>query len=272
MTLQQSPAALSDEETIRCESQLLSAVSTEQAKGNVALIRELGWTEELYWKIRNRLIDKGLLEKGRGKGGSVRKLQPIVVNVEPTIAEEIAVEKILKIREIDLYPSILQTIKTSWVGDHDIETFTLESSAKKGSMETGGKWSRPDITLATYTTYPYVPGKHFDVITFEVKVAEGFDVTAVYEALAHRRAATKSWIFLYVIAAELASFEKIIDDVQVEAKRHGIGMIVATDLEKYDSWDERLAAERFEPDPARLNEFISKLSIEFKEKLARWFR
>jgi len=41
------------------------------ARGNVTLQRELGWSEDSYWPIRDRLVDAGLLELGRGRGGSV---------------------------------------------------------------------------------------------------------------------------------------------------------------------------------------------------------
>ena len=35
--------------------------------------------EEVYWQIRNGLIGAGKLERGRGKGGSVRLLTPRTV-------------------------------------------------------------------------------------------------------------------------------------------------------------------------------------------------
>jgi type I restriction enzyme M protein len=39
--------------------------------GNKSLREKLGWSDELFWTIRNKLIDDGLLIKGGGKGGSV---------------------------------------------------------------------------------------------------------------------------------------------------------------------------------------------------------
>lgn len=40
--------------------------------GNVSLNRALGWDDdELYWGVRNRFVDAGLLRLGRGRGGSV---------------------------------------------------------------------------------------------------------------------------------------------------------------------------------------------------------
>lgn len=267
---------LTDEQIAEHEKKLLAAFGKDIARGNVTLMRELGWNEDLYWSIRNRLIDKGELEKGRGKGGSVRRVQLVeqpAANGNGAAAVAVAEAiKTAKLREIDLYPRIIAVLKKSWVQDHSIETYVVEPTGLQGRTETGGKWSRPDITLASYTTYPYVPGKHFDVITFEVKVVDGFDVTAVYEALAHRRKATHSWVILHVPAEELAANEKDIEEVQEEAKRHGIGLIVATNPDDYATWDERLPAIRQEPDPARLNEFLQQRTTNFKETVIRWFR
>jgi hypothetical protein len=39
--------------------------------GNKALRERLGWVEEKYFRIRKALIEEGLVEVGRGKGGSV---------------------------------------------------------------------------------------------------------------------------------------------------------------------------------------------------------
>ncbi len=39
--------------------------------GNMALRESLGWGEEKYFRVRQHLIEKGLVDTGRGKGGSV---------------------------------------------------------------------------------------------------------------------------------------------------------------------------------------------------------
>lgn len=268
------------DEIEKMEKQFLEAFGNKSMKGNVTLMEELQWEPDLYWPIRNRLLDKGLVEKGKGKGGSVRKVQLSEQPIPAPVAEIPVQEGVppqqppapVKLREIDLYPKIVETLKNSWIKDHGIDDCMIEITAMRGKTETGGKWSRPDITMVSYTTYAYVPGKHFDVITFEVKIADGFDVTAVYEALAHRRASTRAWVFLYVDSNELDALAAEIEDVLDEAKKHGIGLIVATDLEKYETWDEKLSAIKTEPDPAKLNEYLSKLSENLKELINRWFR
>src|SRR5262249_46654312 len=53
-------------------------VPVEGSVGNITLARELrrqrSWSDEKYWRIRQQLIDKGVLAVGGGKGGSVRRV------------------------------------------------------------------------------------------------------------------------------------------------------------------------------------------------------
>jgi hypothetical protein len=149
----------------------------------------------------------------------------------------------------------------------------LEETAKQGRRDTGGTWSRPDIVVVSVSNYPFVPGKHLDVTTFEIKPSGGVDVTAVYEALAHLRAATRAFVLLHVPAESQASLQQRIDDVYEEANRHGIGLIVAEKADDYDTWDFRIEAVRRETDPIKLNDFIAaQLSQESKQKLQKWCR
>jgi len=56
------------------QSQLLSLVPADGSPiGNTALRRQLGWHESAYNTVCSGLVAAGLLEKGRGRGGSVRR-------------------------------------------------------------------------------------------------------------------------------------------------------------------------------------------------------
>ena len=81
-----------------------------------------------------------------------------------------------------------------------LDDFVLEITAKQGRRDTGGTWSRLDIVIVSVVTLPFVLGKHLDVTTFEIKPHTQLDVTSVYEALAHLRAATRAYVFLHVPA------------------------------------------------------------------------
>lgn len=66
---------MSKEETLKLEEQLRARIPHGEAVGNVSLMRHLeyqGWSEQMFWEVRNNLIDQGVLVLGRGRGGSVR--------------------------------------------------------------------------------------------------------------------------------------------------------------------------------------------------------
>jgi len=161
---------LSKEQIEQYESELLSRVPENSPIGNVSLrtqLAELGWSEDLYWEIRNRLIERGLLTTGRGKGGSVRRVPPVPTAEQPAEVQPAAqAAAIAPAAERDLYQPMIDVIKTRWAQDYRVDALVAEITASQGARQTGGKWTRPDITAASSKTFPYVPGRHFDLITF----------------------------------------------------------------------------------------------------------
>lgn len=269
----------SEEQIRQYEQLLLDKVPQNGSIGNTTLLRDLkaandDWTENLYWAIRNRLIERGQLERGKGKGGSVRRVTTDVAVLDaPDAAQPIA-------RQIpaerDLYEPMAKVIRENWSTDSGLDAVIVEITAQ-GGRRPDGKWSRPDVTLASYKTYPYVPGRHFDLISFEIKPSDGLDVTVVYEALAHRRAATRAYALLHIPNdipdRQKAALEEIVDEICLEAKRVGVGVIVAERPDDYQTWEELVEAARFEPEPQRLNDFLAKqVSQGFREQIVKWFR
>lgn len=265
-----------DEQALRdLEEQLLRHVPADGSVGNVTLVRTLekaGWKEELYWSVRNRLIDRGILTLGRGKGGSVlRSLATAMASKDEGVpAREAAGEDR---SERALYEPMKRVIDTAWAQDNRLDQHIVEITAHQGARVTGGRWTRPDITLASLRTFAYVPGKHFDVVTFEIKPCDTIDVTVIYEALAHRRAAHRAYALIHVPNELRGQLDPLVQEVAAEAKRHGIGLIVANDPGNYETWDELVEAVRHEPDPERLNDFLAQqVSVGFRERLMKWFR
>jgi hypothetical protein len=250
--------------------------------GNISLqkiLKPKGWSEDQYWQIRDRLVDKSQLERGGGKGGSVRIVKPAAAPASgpttqaPYAPEPAAQPAPARLREDELYDPVAETLRSAWVKDMRYGDVLLDVTARQGKRDTGGKWTRPDITLATMTTLLYVPGKLFDVVTFEIKPSDAIDVTAVYEALAHRRAATRSYVWIHVPESSASSTQEALDAIVSEAKRHGIGVISAGDPKDYETWDELVEATRAEPDPQRLNDFITvQFTAGNKDELLKWMR
>lgn len=245
-----------------------------KAIGNTTLIRSLNWPKDTYWEIKKDLVDRGELELRKGKGGSVRR-----PTVESAVATSPASQSNVRVQQEDeyaresrLYTPMSKVIRDSWSADAGFDNKVVHITAQGGGKVTGGKWSRPDITVATLSRYPYVPGIHFDVITFEVKTPDGIDITCVYEALAHLRSATQSYILLHVPPERAYELDSILVDVYAEAKNRGIGVISAEKPDDYETWDEVVEPVRADPVPKRLNEFLAQqFSEKQREQIRKWW-
>jgi hypothetical protein len=246
-------------ETSEDRQRLLDAIPPDGAAiGNTTLMRRLGWTDERYWWVRDALIAEGAIERHRGRGGAVRRIVAAQVSTEePVTAEavaEVAADSYL--REIQLYEPLRATLASDWAKDRVASPIAVEITAQQGRRQTGGRWSRPDIVAVEVKTYLYVPGKHLNVTTFEVKPSDTIDVSAVYEALAHRRSATHAYVVFHVPEENAAELEPVVEEVCRVARSHGVGVITVGDPLRYETWDEREEAVRFEPDPDRLDQFV----------------
>jgi len=193
--------------------------------------------------------------RGRGRGGVVCRSQTqepagehlIAVVVEVGAPDTEAIEAAIT-NELGLYEPMCNVIKHDWSRDHRQDLLAVEITALGGSRRTG-IWSRPDIVTVEVRTFEYVPGKHLDVNTFEVKSPSAINIQAVYEALAHRRAATRSYMLLYIPPDKVEETKEAVEEVARVARMHGIGVVTAGDPRDYDAWEEVEEAQRVEPDP-----------------------
>lgn len=262
---------LSETQIEELENQLLAIVRENGGTaGNVSLLRELGWDDDRYWSVRDRLVDSGALIRGRGKGGSVRVAQ--TDDSEPTAQPE---PELTQRSEAELYDPLACVLRDRWARDQRFRQHLVEVTARQGRRETGGTWTRPDLVVAGLTTFLYLPERHFDIVTFEVKDWSGLDVTAVYEALAHHRASTRSYVLAHIPNGSLDDdhARRYVTRIKEEAERHGIGFIVVGVPNEYDTWEELVEATYREPSPHVLNDFISlQFSDGAKNEIVTWFR
>ena len=258
----------SSDEITELENKFISQIPADHAIGNKTLRDNLGWDLDLYLAIKQRLLSDGIITLGRGKGGSVRRVfeEQYAEDIEKEFEEDPYQD------EDSLYEPMLEVIQQRWIKDQPFDQVLAERT-DRGGRRKDGVWTRPDITVASMTSYTYVPGRFFDVITFEIKHYSGLNVTCVYEALAHRRAATRSYVIAYIPDNRYESLEDTLGDVNDEAKKHGVGFIVAGDPADYDTWEIWEESIREQPDPARLNEFIrAQLQEGSRDQIVRWFR
>lgn len=237
--------------------------------GNTRLMRELKWQSDRYWKARDELVDEKLAIRGMGRGGSVSLAKPTA----PTQVTPPPAPKSPDKQESDLYEPAATVLRSEWAKDFAIEEYFVQVTAKQGRRETGGTWTRPDIILVSVTTYQFLLGKFVDVVTFELKDKDNFNITAIYEALAHRRAGTRAYVLARLPPSIRKDLDEAIEDISEEAKRHGVGLIIAGDIERYDTWDFVVQGERREPDPAELDDFIERqVSEDNKKRLRKWLK
>lgn len=237
----------------------------------IEIDRQFWEIEDNYWSVRNELVNRGRLLLGKGKGGSVRK--PSGVDGQGPAPDGGASEEKDSIQEQDLYEPMFRVVESTWFRVRRFNDSVAELTANQGRRATGGRWSRPDIIAAGIRVLPYVPTKALELVTFEIKPYTALDVMAVYEALAHRRAAHRANVLVYMPEKVRQRLEEDLEIVRLEAENHGIGLIVAAKPDAYDEWEELAEAVFTAPDPVRMNDLIAtQVSQKFREKFVTWLR
>lgn len=231
--------------------------------------RELAWDDDRIWAACEGLARHGLAKTGPGYGGTVRRV--LAAGDEPVAAPPPPPQEGKK--EQDLYAPAETTIRDKWARTMRLDQFVVQTTARQGRRDTGGTWTRPDIVVVAVSVYDFVPGKFVDAITFEVKSVDNFDVTAVYEALAHLRSATRAYVLVEIPKDRREALEELINNASKEASRHGVGLIIADSVADFDSWEIEVEAVRRDPDPASLDAFLSdQLSEDHQARLRKWLK
>ena len=132
---------------------------------------------------------------------------------------------------------------------------------------------RPDLAVLAVKAYPYLPGRIFDIITFEVKKSDSIDVLGVFEALSHQQFASMSYVIFHTAGKNFGSDYADTERIEALAKLHGIGVIVATSTDDYKQWEELVEPRRAVPDPEQANLFIATcFSEEAKARVIKWHK
>lgn len=259
--------SLTNDEIIKYGEKLVSLLPDDgTSKGNMTLIEEFKKllkkefsfeiTPDVYWSVRNYLITKGELVKARGKGGSVRLKNPVKEKVVTSKAK----------KEADLYKPFSEYIEDLWVNDNGIKDYIVQTTASQGKKHTGGKWTRPDITLIAVKTYTFTPGRYLEVITFEIKNESQYDIASVFETASHSVFAHKSYLSISCPNGE--PDDEDFDRIENLCKEFGIGLIIFTDVADQSSYEELIEPKRKNPDPTKIDEFlIDQLNRENQNKV-----
>jgi hypothetical protein len=255
---EQTPEA-SDEEA------LLNKLSSNEFKGeanNGSLRSALNWDPLRYWSVRNRLLENGRVQKAHGGPGGKTILAPTIESTAPQQSEGTSASDTsaspLYPNEPDLYDPMLLQIDSNWSRDEGYDSRITRKTAMSGSRNTGGKWTRPDISVVAIQKFKFLRDPVFDVISFEIKPIWQITVEGVFEALAHRQYTTRAYTIFHTSVSNFNSQPEA-NRIIALAEQHGVGIILAENPADYDSWVEQAKARRWSPDPADLNEFIQRV-------------
>jgi hypothetical protein len=117
--------------------------------GNKTLREKLGWEDKKYFHVRKLLIEEGIVDVGRGKGGSVYVLEDDSAGDE-SLSEAVHAPA----SEKDHYQQVLKLIEKQL--KQDFKDAVVQLTAHLGRRLTGGKWSRPDLLAVTVQRFEYV--------------------------------------------------------------------------------------------------------------------
>jgi hypothetical protein len=261
---------------------LRALVEAGGSVSNPTLRAELDWSEDKYWRVHQSLWEKGQIEKGRGRGGTVLLVAPDNEGASAETVAEFSVEaidndieevatQIPPASEVDLYKPIFEQLAKRWAREQQLDECYCEIVAHQGRRETGGSWSRPDLCIVGSRKFEYYPARVFELHTFEVKASTDVTIKGVLEALAHREAATRSYVLYHTGDKAFSSYPES-SRIEELAGRHGVGVIAANDVGDFDSWEIVVSAQRSLSDPEVMNTFIGRsLSKAAQKKISGWF-
>lgn len=207
-------------------------------------------TEKTFWDVRNELIEHGVLTKGRGLGGSVYRSDSDVPKLK-------TVGNAAGRNESDLYEPMLEALRRYWPQEMNIgpNQCVFQITALGGSKRTGGKYTRPDLTVVAMQTFKYFPNKVLHVVTFEVKPQGYRDIVGVYETAAHSAFANESYLAIHVGKKDSAEDERL-DRIKAECERFGVGLVLFLNPSSWDTYTWCVEPKMQVPHPREVNQFI----------------
>jgi hypothetical protein len=205
-----------------------------------------------YWSVQKELVHKGLVTRGKGRGGSVAR----VLDEKSASVAIPKKSKFLVKREAELYEPVRKWLNDTWgqgVEGGDFFEVRITGTAKK-RKRSSGQWSRPDVTLVQVSSYDYLPQPVLDVTTFEVKrFSDAENIRSVYETAAHSR-----WShFAFLIAEVPGTGYEFPERFMSELERFNVGLIrMWKDATGWQFEEDEYETDRLSPDPKELNALL----------------
>lgn len=188
-----------------------------QVLSSAYLKGELNLSNDRYAQLRDELINEGLVEKYRCRGGGLRLTEKGEKSA-PKISEyPSAVNK-----EDDLYDPVCKTLEQSLSGD-ELTGIVINT----GRLKKKGKWQNPDVVQITYDHYRYLRKDEIVIVSMEIKKWGGWNTSVAFEAASHRRFVHKAIVVLEWndnVAFSLSDTTYKMDEIARECQRFGVGL------------------------------------------------
>lgn len=174
--------------------------------------------------------------------------------------------------EADLYPVVESYLNIEFSAQLRPalgKSLSLVAITATSGPAASGVWSRPDLALVHVWHRKYQPVQMLDLYGFEVKRDDGCDVRSVHETLAHRRLVHFAYLVWNYRKADFESdaFKAILSNCQ----SYGLGLITFSSPLDGRSFVCHRHAERADPDPAIVDEFIDQRFPEhLRNRLLHW--
>ena len=214
--------------------------SSNHAKSTIAY--NCSVSEKKVDAARRKVNADGLFKISSGRGGGLS------ISVGPE--DELSVYKHFR-------PELEEWAIQNIYGRHGVTKLILGETHK---TKLSGKWSTPDFSMICVHKFLHAPGAQLDVVSIEIKhTSKQFDVSCVYEALAHTRVSAFSFLCFYDPLHE-RNVEKhdgaVLEDIKSECATKGIGLVISQYPTDVTKWHYLVPARRLIPDKRRVDAFI----------------
>lgn len=226
-----------------------------------------------YRQAEQELVDTNQVERRKGPSGGIVLCAEETQNYKNERGNQDSFEEEHQ-KERNYYESIVNAIPDFWKSEFGAVDVVAEITASARGIMSGGTWTRPDIVVLATFDWVFSSRKEGIVTTIEIKTQKNFDITAVYEALAHRSRAHQSYLIV-VSRDELE--QNIFKRCLSEAEQVGVGLIEVkeTDLNSSKSWIVHAEARQSDTDPFEIHDFIMSknvVSVEARKKFIGYLR
>ncbi len=234
--------------------------------------QDLNFDIDRYRAARIPLIERGFVTLSRGRGGRICIDSEAFLNISSEGGKAKKPAADTKEPEASYYDRI-KKIAESLCKDVYVGDYIVEVTARQGERDVG-KWRRPDITAGGVEAFKFAqPKRVLNIVSFEVKLFDRCSVDAVYEALAHGRFSTVSYLVIVFNSNDEREFYSVFDNndrminVYDECRKRGVGLcgVSKDEIESPVFWymlDPRENA----PDPYTVDDFVTRQLTEEARK------